>query len=115
MLRQRSPRQKKPNHLAFIRCLPCIACHSRQNIQAAHIRMASLLHGKRSTGVGEKSSDQWTLPLCASCHADQHSGSESAFWRGHGINPFDMAACIYLHSGDEDAAGMVIKMARRSE
>lgn len=49
--------------LAAIRKLPCIRC-GNPNSQAAHSNSAK--HGK---GRGIKASDQFTIPLCAICHA----------------------------------------------
>ena len=49
--------------LAAVRKLSCIRC-GNPNSQAAHSNSAK--HGK---GRGIKSSDQFTIPLCAICHA----------------------------------------------
>lgn len=49
--------------LAAIRKLPCIRC-GNPNSQAAHSNSSG--HGK---GRGIKASDQFTIPLCAICHA----------------------------------------------
>ena len=49
--------------LAAIRKLPCIRC-GNPNSQAAHSNSAK--HGK---GRGVKASDEFTIPLCATCHA----------------------------------------------
>ena len=49
--------------LAAIRKLPCIRC-GNPNSQAAHSNSAK--HGK---GRSIKASDQFTIPLCAICHA----------------------------------------------
>ena len=49
--------------LAAIRKLPCVKC-GNPNSQAAHSNSAK--HGK---GRSIKSSDQFTIPLCATCHA----------------------------------------------
>ncbi|MCO8058076.1 hypothetical protein [Acinetobacter towneri] len=48
--------------LAEIRKLPCVRC-GNPNSQAAHSNSAK--HGK---GRSIKSSDQFTIPLCHSCH-----------------------------------------------
>lgn len=48
--------------LAAIRRLPCIRCGNPHS-QAAHSNSAK--HGK---GRGIKASDQFTVPLCHSCH-----------------------------------------------
>ncbi|WP_394660962.1 hypothetical protein [uncultured Acinetobacter sp.] len=49
--------------LAAIRKLPCVRC-GRPDSQAAHSNSSK--HGK---GRGIKSSDAFTVPLCAICHA----------------------------------------------
>lgn len=48
--------------LAEIRKLPCVRC-GNPNSQAAHSNSAK--HGK---GRGIKASDEYTVPLCHSCH-----------------------------------------------
>ena len=54
---------RSPKRLAEIRKLPCVRC-GNPNSQAAHSNSAK--HGK---GRSIKSSDQFTIPLCHSCHA----------------------------------------------
>ena len=49
--------------LAEIRKLPCVRCGNPDS-QAAHSNSAK--HGK---GRSIKASDQFTIPLCATCHA----------------------------------------------
>ena len=53
---------RSPKRLAVIRKLPCVRC-GNPNSQAAHSNSAK--HGK---GRSIKSSDQFTIPLCHSCH-----------------------------------------------
>ena len=54
---------RSPKRLAEIRKLPCVRC-GNPNSQAAHSNSSK--HGK---GRSIKSSDQFTIPLCATCHA----------------------------------------------
>lgn len=54
---------RSPKRLAEIRKLPCVRC-GNPNSQAAHSNSAK--YGK---GRGIKSSDAFTVPLCAICHA----------------------------------------------
>jgi hypothetical protein len=89
-LRQREPRQRDNRHLDFIRSQPCCICGGI-NTEAAHIRTASPAHGKRYTGMAEKPSDKWTVPLCNKHHTEQHSMNEMKFWAMHGIDPFMLA------------------------
>ena len=49
--------------LAAVRSLPCVKC-GHPDSQAAHSNSAK--HGK---GRSIKASDQFTIPLCAICHA----------------------------------------------
>lgn len=112
-LRSKRPRQRSGDHLKFIRSLPCVVCGSRNNIHAAHIRMANRVYGKRDTaGVGAKSDDKFCTPLCAEHHHEQHTGGEAEFWKRHGLDPFFISTALYAHSGDEDAAVDVITLAR---
>ena len=54
---------RSPKWLADIRKLPCVRCGNPDS-QAAHSNSAK--HGK---GRGVKASDQFTVPLCHSCHS----------------------------------------------
>lgn len=112
-LKRKRPRLERDGHLKFIRGLPCLICGARKDIQAAHIRMASPVYGKRHIGAAEKSSDHWTLPLCQAHHALQHQGNELAFWQDYGIDPFKVALSLFASSGDDETAELILKMARR--
>ncbi|NUG49672.1 DUF968 domain-containing protein [Acinetobacter lactucae] len=54
---------RNAKRLKAIRLLPCVRCGSSPS-QAAHSNSSK--HGK---GRGIKSSDVYTIPLCAICHA----------------------------------------------
>jgi hypothetical protein len=92
-LRQKEPRVRNEAHLRFIRSLPCCICGGIDT-EAAHIRTASLEHGKRETGGSERPSDIWCLPLCNNHHREQHSMNEISFWSSHGIDPFILAMTL---------------------
>ena len=114
--KNRGGRREERDHLSFIRKLPCVICGKRMGVEAAHLRMASPVHGKGVTGMGTKPSDCWTTPLCAEHHrtdADsQHNGSEADFWDRHGIDPFALATSLYAQSGNEEAAELIIQAAK---
>ena len=94
-LRQREPRQHDKRHLDFVRQQPCCICGDNTSTEAAHIRTGSIMHGKRSTGMQEKPSDKWTVPLCGKHHREQHAaGNEVAWWAGHGKDPFMIAITL---------------------
>ena len=96
-LRQRQPRIEDPRFLDFVREQPCCVCGGQA--EAAHVRMASEAHGKRSTGMAEKPDDRWSVPLCPTCHRDdvrsQHAVGEVEFWSRVGLDPFEIAEGLY--------------------
>lgn len=94
MLRQREPRQRDERHLDYIRSLPCCICGGIDT-EAAHLRVGSTEYNKRSTGMAEKPSDHWCLPLCNRHHREQHdAGDELKFWASKGIDPFLLAISL---------------------
>jgi hypothetical protein len=102
------PRIKNEKHLAFVRSLPCLVCGDNTTTEAAHIRSGELAIGKRPTGMGEKPSDCWVIPLCGEHHREQHAMYERAFWFAKGIDPFRAAAFLYCVSGDFEAGETII-------
>ena len=83
-------------HLAFIRSMPCINCNSYES-QAAHIRKGT------NGGTGIKPGDDFTVPLCHACHAQQHQVGEPAFF-GDMDAVRQLARNLWLLSGDIMAA-----------
>jgi len=54
-----------------------------------------LVHGKEWTGMQEKPSDRWSLPLCNTHHREQHAfGNELKWWASKGIDPFLLAISL---------------------
>ena len=92
-LRQRQPRERDNKHLAYVRSLPCCICGGIDT-EAAHIRTASLAHDKAHTGMQEKPSDKWAVPLCNRHHREQHTMNEMDFWKCYGKDPFLIAMTL---------------------
>jgi hypothetical protein len=114
MLRQREPRIEDAKHLRWIRTLPCLVTGQTGEIHAAHIRHASLKHNKRATGLGEKASDRWVVPLNADLHLNgQHRSGERTWWWSIGIDPLDVAQKLYAISGDTQRAIEIMDEARK--
>jgi hypothetical protein len=97
-LRQRQPREKDPKRLAWLREQPCVICRA-MNTEAAHIRVGSINHDKRETGMAEKPSDSWTVSLCNAHHREQHTMAELDFWSKYNINPFLTALALRPKAG----------------
>jgi hypothetical protein len=95
-LRQRQPREEDPAWLAIVRKMPCLICGRPGPNDPAHLRSAARQYNKPHTGMGEKPSDRWVLPLCRDHHEDQHRGNELAWWVRHGFpDPFAVAVALY--------------------
>lgn len=109
--RQRQPRQENSSHLKWIRTLSCCVCGARP-VEAAHLRAGNRVYGKRETGKGEKPSDKWVTPLCPAHHGQQHLSSEERFWAHHGLNPFSLAMALWICTGDDHAAEMILRGGR---
>ncbi len=109
-------REKSESYLDWIRTLPCVI--TGRPAEAAHIRMRSPRHGKRSTGAGERSDDRWAVPLSPEKHrlADdsQHAGGEQAFWRRENIDPCTLALALWacFMTDDREMAEVVIRETR---
>ena len=68
---------RDPEFLEFIRSLPCCVCFRTRTVETAHV-------GRR--GMGQKSSDRETIPLCSLHHREQHRIGLRQFSRDHELN-----------------------------
>ena len=83
--KRKEKRERKPDHLALVRRLPCLACDTDPAGEAAHLRIST--PGKPITGTGIKPADHRALPLCHTCHMEQHDVAERSFWRALALTP----------------------------
>jgi hypothetical protein len=102
-LRQRTPRERDEKHLAFVRTQECCLPFCKRAAEPAHLRMENLAIGKELTGKGEKPSDCFVCPLCPYHHRDgidcQHNSNEKEWWERTGLNPWAIAASLWIESG----------------
>ena len=89
---KRHERERDNAYLAHVRRQPCIVgpilggCEGR--IDPAHLRFGEPKVGRLNPGMGRKSDDKWTLPLCRKHHDEQHAaGNERKWWAGTGLDP----------------------------
>lgn len=105
---QKRPRVEGAAHLKWLRTLRCCLCGA-PGPDAAHIRSANPLYGKRETGGSEKPSDKWTVPLCRTHHDEQHAaGNELTWWASKGIDPFGLALALHHATSDDDIADGIL-------
>ena len=85
---------KDKRHLKVIARLPSVIS-GKEPCDSCHIRFADDRYDKRPTGMGEKPSDCWVLPLTRDEHIDQHSQGERDFWKSKNIDATAMARVLY--------------------
>ena len=97
-------RVRSKEHLRFVAGQPCLIC-GRTPAHAHHIRYA------QPRGISLKVSDEFTVPLCAIHHSENHAtGDERRWWQERKIDPLAVAAELWgtsmrLTTTDHQASG----------
>jgi hypothetical protein len=93
-------RIRSKEHLRFVAQQPCLIC-GRKPSHAHHIRYA------QPKGLGLKVSDEFTVPLCAIHHSENHAtGDERSWWQEHRIDPLAVAQDLWkATTGIKDPVG----------
>ncbi len=91
------PRLHDDGYLAYLRDLACVACGRGPRSEAAHIRINFF-------ALGKKPDDKFAVPLCMTCHRDQHTKNESGWWEARGMDPFAIAERLYAAYGGTGGA-----------
>jgi hypothetical protein len=82
-------RLRDKTHLQFVAKQPCLIC-GRQPCDAHHLRFA------QSRGLGQKVSDEFTVPLCRVHHRELHrTAKEVDWWARTGIEPTGIARKLW--------------------
>jgi hypothetical protein len=85
-------RIRSKEHLHYVAQQPCLIC-GRSPSHAHHIRFA------QSRGLGLKVSDEFTVPLCAIHHQQNHAtGNERLWWQEHKVDPLAVATRLWRES-----------------
>ena len=83
-------------HLRFVASHPCVVC-GRQPSHAHHVRFA------QPKGLGLKVSDEFTVPLCAIHHHENHAvGNERQWWQDRKLEPLTVARKLWKESRQLD-------------
>jgi Rad52/22 family double-strand break repair protein len=82
-------RIRSKEHLRFVAKQPCLVC-GRKPSHAHHVRFA------QPRGLSLKVSDEFTVPLCAIHHTENHAtGDERAWWEQQKIDPLEVARTLW--------------------
>jgi ERF superfamily len=85
-------RVRDREHLRSVAQKACLVC-GRQPSDPHHLRFA------QSRAMGQKVSDEFTVPLCRGHHRELHrSGDETEWWISRGIAPAAAARALWLES-----------------
>lgn len=83
-------RLRDKQHLRFVAKQPCLVC-GREPCDPHHLRFA------QARGLGQKVSDEYTVPLCRAHHRELHrAGKESGWWSKVGIDPLGLARELWI-------------------
>ena len=76
-------------HLRFMAKQPCLVC-GREPCDPHHLRFA------QPRGLGQKVSDEFTVPLCRAHHRELHrAGKEREWWSRNGLEPLKSARSLW--------------------
>jgi hypothetical protein len=85
-------RVRDKTHLRFVAKQPCLIC-GRQPSDPHHLRFA------QSRGLGQKVSDEFTVPLCRGHHRELHRASiETDWWQKAGIDAVALARTLWIET-----------------
>jgi hypothetical protein len=83
-------RLRDKQHLRLVAKQPCLVC-GREPCDPHHLRFA------QQRGLGQKVSDEFTVPLCRAHHRELHrAGKEAEWWSKTGIDPLGIARGLWL-------------------
>lgn len=114
--RQKNPRQNHKDHIRWVKSLPCLIEGVRAlDVDPCHIRYGDPTYGKAAAGAGEKSHDQYSVPMRRKHHDAQHQNNEREWWAARGIDPLEVAAKLWAASGNDEAGELIIANARKGQ
>jgi ERF superfamily len=92
-------RLRDRQHLRFVARQPCLVC-GREPCDPHHLRFA------QPRGLGQKVSDEFTVPLCRAHHRELHrAGKEREWWLRKGLEPLESARVLWTIAHPTGARG----------
>jgi hypothetical protein len=70
-------------HQKFVASFPCVVCGNDTQVQCCHIRSIPKV-GNVGKGIRD---DKFCIPMCFTCHTQQHLIGELEFFEKYNINP----------------------------
>jgi hypothetical protein len=92
-------RLRDKQHLRFVAGQPCLVC-GREPCDPHHLRFA------QPRGLGQKVSDEFTVPLCRAHHRELHrTAKEREWWSQNGLEPLESARSLWTTTHPTAAGG----------
>jgi hypothetical protein len=92
-------RLRDKQHLRFVAKQPCLVC-GREPCDPHHLRFA------QPRGLGQKVSDEFTVPLCRAHHRELHrAGREIDWWSTKSLDPLESARSLWVVAHPTRAPG----------
>jgi hypothetical protein len=90
-------RLRDKEHCKFVTLQACVVC-GRLPSEAHHLRFA------QPRALGQKVSDEFTVPVCRLHHRELHRyGDEASWWAGVSVDPVPIALELWRRSSGDDA------------
>lgn len=96
-----------PEYLKLIRQLPCATCPAYAPNDPHHLKQ-----GTAERGAGQRSTDQWAIPMCRKCHGEVErigSRNEISWFNERGIHPLELARSLWANKHDFKSMLRVLK------
>jgi hypothetical protein len=94
-------------HQKFVASFPCVVCGDDTQVQCCHIRSIPKL-GNVGKGIRD---DRFCIPMCFTCHTQQHLIGELEFFEKYNINPIlismklaSISPCIKINQAKQEGA-----------
>ena len=94
-------------HQKFVASFPCIICGNDTQVQCCHIRSIPKV-GNVGKGIRD---DRFCIPMCFTCHTQQHLIGELEFFEKYNINPIlismklaSISPCIKINQAKQEGA-----------
>jgi len=94
-------------HQKFVASFPCVVCGNDTQVQCCHIRSIPKV-GNVGKGIRD---DRFCIPMCFTCHTQQHLIGELEFFKKYNINPIlismklaSISPCIKINQAKQEGA-----------
>lgn len=83
--------RKFPSHLSWLRKRPCLVADKTGHTCSGKMEAHHVNEGS-GRGMGQKTGDQWCVPLCGAAHSALHTAGHKTWQMRHGVNLLEAAA-----------------------